>query len=133
MQYFILMYLPFNDGGGVASIIGSITSFSLAVDTLFVLLRYACCVSSRTLKIRCFVSAEANMIEMSVNGANLCRIVFSKNFMAFTLLSSTRSHNNDKSFLVLLNQLEYVYILSFDTSCSIYHKYAHIRILNSSD
>ena len=90
--YLILIYLPLIDGGGKASMSGSITSLSLEVPIFALRLRYTCLAVSSTLKMRCLVRAEAKMMGKSTNGAIRLRMAFSKVLMTSCDLSSTRSH-----------------------------------------
>ena len=71
---------------------GSISSFSLCVETLRRLFRKTSFAVSSTLKMRCFVRAEPKMMGKSVKGAIRSRIASSMVFMTFVSLSGTRSH-----------------------------------------
>ena len=71
---------------------GSITSLSLAVPTFDLRLRYTFFAISSTLKMRCFVRADAKIIGKSTNGAMRSRMAFSKVFITTWSLFSTRSH-----------------------------------------
>src|SRR5690606_16278617 len=90
--YLTLTNFPLCDGGGVLSIIGSITSLSLCVEILRFLFSYTSFVRSITFKTRCFVIAEPNIIVKSVNGDNLSRIAFSNVLITTLSFDSTVSH-----------------------------------------
>ena len=91
VQNLIFMYLPLVAGGGVDSMMGSITSFNSRVFMRRMRLWYTCTAVSMALNIRCFSSADMNTIGTSVNGAIFSRIFFS-NSREVLLPFSTRSH-----------------------------------------
>src|SRR5690606_2567736 len=77
IQNLILIYFPLTAGGGLFSIIGSITSLSFEVEPRPFLFSNTSTAVSRALSKRCLVSADTKTIGTSSNGAICSRILFS--------------------------------------------------------
>lgn len=77
-----------------------------AVGMRIIRFSYTVRASSNTFRIRCLVNAEAKIIGKSTKGAKRLRIAFSKVFITFTVLSSTKSH----LFTTTTSPLEFFWI-----------------------
>src|SRR5690606_4694839 len=88
--YFILMYFPFQAGGGYLSISGNIISFNFEVATFLVLFSYTLTANSIAWKIRCLLTTEVKIMGIhlfSPNFSPISSLIFSMVLWSFSIKS----------------------------------------------